>query len=252
MKIIYSNNHLDRPTFLLAQAFCKETAGTAYNVIINHLDEAICDIKPDFVVLNQQQILSIQNFFNKKHSDKSCKFLTITTFIKKQIEELKTTSSLEIYNIPPGMFCHINEYHSSNIQDKNYWLCDISSIDSNLIKKIQPLIYPNNTTQKIRLVNNDQFQHPQNVGLATESEMMELIASCKGFINLNNTYTADAVFMAKPILSFVPNGFVPVSNNIDISHPQLFKISTITVSNENQIFPSRIIKECLKTYALLQ
>lgn len=252
MKIIYSNNYLDRPTFLLAQAFSKETKGIAYNVIMNHIDEAICDIKPDFVILNQQQMSLMQNFFHRNHSNKSCKFLTVTTLIKKQIEELKANSSLEIYNIAPGMFCHVNEYHSCKIEDKNYWLCDISSIDSNLIKKIQPLLYPDNTIQKIRLVNNDQFQHPQNVGLATEAEIMGLIASCKGFINLNNTYIADAVFLGKPILSFVPNSFVPVSNNIDINHPQLFKIAPTAISNENSLFPSRVIKECLNIYALLQ
>lgn len=248
MKLIYSNNYLDRPTFLLAQSFSKETRGPAYNILVDYLKEAVNDIKPDFVILNQSQMTAAKDFFSIRHNNKDCVFLTITTLTKKEIEELQHITNLSIYNLSPSMFCHINEYYVPKIKDDNYWLCDIGSADSSLLKRIQPLTYPLNNKQKIRLVNNDQFHHPQNVGLVSEIEMLDLISECSAFINVNNNYLADAVSMNKPILSLITNNFVPMLNNIDIDSPQLFK--TVQFSSHQQALPSRIIRECLSKYQL--
>lgn len=241
MKILYSNNGLDRPTFLLAQAFSKESDGIAYNIIIDYLEEAIKDIKPDFVVINQNQMSIARDFFQRKHLDKSCKFVTVTTLTKKEVEGLIESTGLDIYNVSPSAFDSVNEYYSPTTESGDYWICEVNTDNADLLKKLQSLIYPSNKQHKIRLVNNDKFPHNQNVGIASENEMLDLIAGCDGFINLNDRYIADAVRMNKPILSFITNRFVSMSNTVSPDYPNLFKFSDNLITTP----PSLIVKQCL-------
>jgi hypothetical protein len=76
----------------------------------------------------------------------------------------------------------------------------VLSMDAAVNQRAEKVLYPTFKEYPVRLVNNPNFIHPQNVGLAHEQLILDLIYSCNVYIEISKDFTLDAILMSKPIL----------------------------------------------------
>jgi hypothetical protein len=87
---------------------------------------------------------------------------------------------------------------------------DISASIANLDKipaSISDLLFPNEPLLNIKLFGNgrEQMDTPNNVGLVTDGNMLDIIKSSNLYIDLNKIYLSYALLMDIPTLSVIEN-----------------------------------------------
>lgn len=152
----------------------------------------------------------------------------------------------DIISIPYETFYHYNEYAKLPVKNNGYILCELNCISQKKNSILDSILYPENRTVPVRLVNCPRFDHPQNLGTVNDFDMLKLIASCSVFIGLTDNYIYDSIYMKKPTLTIANNKIIsPISTlDIDTVLNCIFDEKYLTDLNQYKI--SNIIKYKLK------
>lgn len=93
---------------------------------------------------------------------------------------------------------------------------------------IEPILYPNSDTRLV-LINNPNFKHPQNIGLADGPDLAILFNQFTHLIDLTNSHTAEAQACGIKNLSISGDIIDNIKNSITI--PKITNIEEYTVNN---------------------
>lgn len=98
----------------------------------------------------------------------------------------------------------VNKRHLSYLLDQpkdNNIVCFLDGIHTENKQKLISLLYPNNKDFNIRLFNDTNLQHPQNLGIVSHIDKLELLAKNKYVIcNQGYEYYYESIFLScKPI-----------------------------------------------------
>lgn len=80
---------------------------------------------------------------------------------------------------------------------------EISEITKEVSEKLKNLLHPINKTIPVKMVNNPEFNHYQNLGTCREEDVMDLIDQCSYFVNVNNKYLYDAINANKKVIDLL-------------------------------------------------
>jgi hypothetical protein len=200
--IIYTNILTSRDVDLFANSFRKEFGGTIIKKDISNIYDIILVDKPDYIIIDSLD-------------EKNEHFVSFLSDLKSQNIQIQKTKIIIIgksgnsehqnirYVSPNTYYCFDEYYTESSCDDGSfkYMLCHLNCLDFEKNKALEPIIYPNNKEIAVKLVGCDQVQHVQNLGSVTEREMLELIHGCEIYINIDNMYVYDAMFLNKPIIN---------------------------------------------------
>jgi hypothetical protein len=137
----------------------------------------------------------------------------------------------------------LNHYYSqylvNHIQDHVKYdnmdiICDLNGLDS-MPDDLSTILHPN-TDLNIKLFNNPNISHCQNLGMVDEVRFVSLIKSSNLYIDLNGLYLAYALYYGIPTLTTQINNF---------TKKQVISIDNIisTKNNSNKI-DLNIIEKC--------
>ena len=78
----------------------------------------------------------------------------------------------------------------ADVEKQDYIACFLEDIQI-LPQNIMSNLYPN-SHKKIKMFNNPQIQHLQNLGIITERDRSQILKECKYYLNLNSQYKIEA------------------------------------------------------------
>ena len=169
-----------------------DSLSTEYEVVYSAVDKNIYKIdqtiKPDIYILNMDT-LSYEEIHFCNSVERKIFLYTKTdknhwnTENTNQIKVIKESDIEKLYN-PNRFFC---KNQNRNI-DLTYFLDN----DSDIPEEIKSEIYPNKVKQKLRMFNNRNIVHPQNMGFLDEENKASILNSTKTFITKNLFYAAEA------------------------------------------------------------
>jgi hypothetical protein len=81
-------------------------------------------------------------------------------------------------------------FYDTNSTKYNDYVCFLDNVKT-IPTEINNNLYPN-TQYKIKLYNNPDLSHPQNLGILTEIDKAEILKASKTFIAINNHYVYEA------------------------------------------------------------
>lgn len=182
------------------------------------LDDGVVDIKNTKVI-----ILCSDNYNGKKYINKNIKYISSSSYL--------------LYN---------EFYKPSNTQNIEYMVCSLDCKNLEQNNMLAPLLYPNNKTIPVKLINCESVEHVQNIGKANEDETLKLINECCCYINIDNTYVFDAMLMNKPIINLVPNKYIEISQSLDPSCQIEKSYSSDIINKIKQYKISNILSQIIK------
>lgn len=243
----YLLNTHSRKEMIVANSICHE-----HNLTIKIFDAIdiydICFKDPECVIVLSEKSFNniyiekfITNIYNNNIQTK-CKI-----FVLQKTKNIQKHNN--IYPIPEDSFYSYNEYIHFNIIDKKYVLCDLNCINQKKNGIIQDILYPNNIDIIVKLVNCPRFDHPQNLGIVNDYEMLKLISECSVFIGLTDNYVYDAINMKKQTITIQENNIIDIHKSIcmnDIAQKIDDKILDDRKNNLQKYKISNIIKYVLK------
>lgn len=222
-----------RYVYLISQILEKEFDSLVFGVENINLLNAIEKNKPEYIILTNDQYK--QCFSTIEKIDNNCTIITTC-------DNLVKNKNIKQIIVSKTKFILFNEYYKTDtkkiacdfLTNNKYWTCDMGATEPEHIKLLEPLVYPNNKECSIRLLNCPSLTHVQNVGMANENDMLDLIAGCDTYINISDRYIYDAIMLGKKIINLVNNRW-PKSEKKDIimTKPQFD-------------LPSEVLKKCLK------
>jgi hypothetical protein len=132
------------------------------------------------------------------------------------------------------LYSYYSEYLVNNIPDKTLYdgldiIADISGI-SNIPEELENICAPN-TNLNIKLFNNPNINHIQNLGMVDDVRFVSMIRSSKLYIDLNNYYIAYAAYFKTPLISMVTNNMVK-KQKINESSIDSIKNNPISINPE--------------------
>lgn len=138
------------------------------------------------------------------------------------------------------LYSYYSEYLVNNIPDTTIYneldiIADISGIQ-NIPEELENISYPN-TNLNIKLFNNPNINHIQNLGIVDDVRFVAMIRSSKLYIDLNNYYIAYAAYFKTPLLPTL---------NTNIAKKQKINQDTIISIKNN---PPPIDTEITKKYS---
>lgn len=170
----------------------------------NTIYEVFYRLNPVLVLLDAAAISrDIYQFINEfKNTNNICiyhdtnmydKILSIDNikhFIDDEYIESKYSNNEYVLRIPP--LVNKSLYEKSNEATKTTqvvcFLDKIKFIDA----KLMSVLYPQ-SKQKILLYHNKSIQHPQNMGMLSEKEKVDILKKSSHYLCVNNTYLYDAI-----------------------------------------------------------
>jgi hypothetical protein len=247
---IYISKTSSRPESLFANSICEDIDSQASVNKFNHID--IYDIalaqKADIIILAYKELKNIH--ISKFIEDLYKKNITITTkiLIIDCPTEYHRKNIANVTYIPNNTYYVYNEYFdSSNHINKGYVLIDLESVYTEKNEAVKSIAYPINKKNQIIMVNCPESTYLQNVGVANEQEMLELIAECDLFIAVSPNYIYDAINMGKKIITISKNELLPTLDNLSISNiTEIKNVEETLIKKLRQYKISNIIKNKLK------
>lgn len=244
MKIFITNLH-SRKEMLVANSVAHET-NSSIEIFdpINIYDIYLSD-QLNMIVLseNDDSNIFISKFIDDlKHNSISHKKNTIIYLYKTK----QLVINQNFISIPYDAFCHYNEYAKLEVNNQGYILCELNCISQKKNSILDKIIYPENRDTPVRLVNCPRFDHPQNLGIVNDHDMLKLIAGCSVYIGLTDNYIYDSINMKKPTLTTVTNKIINPIKSLSIEDVTScsFDESYLVELSKNKI--SNIIKYKLK------
>jgi hypothetical protein len=206
---------------LVANCIAHETQGhievfdpiNIYDIYLSNQDQIIV------LSENDNSNVFISKFLQEFSSGIIAETKTKIIFLYKTIDIVKNQ---KIIYIPYDAFYHYNEYIHLNTKNDGYILCELNSISQKKNSIIENITYPINKDIPVRLVNCPRFDHPQNLGIVNDHDMLSLIANCHMFISLTDNYIYDAINLRKPTLSTVKNKIIEPVSSIDMNNIKTF------------------------------
>lgn len=136
--------------------------------------------------------LDIQNI----ESDFINTYKSIFTFMTMNPQNISTkTISIPIDLINDQIY----SVNSPKIQKQNYIACFLDNL-MNLPGDLEPYLYPK-SNNKIRMFNNLNINHVQNLGLINEIDKAKILFEAKYYLTLNDLYLNEAVLSGCEILT---------------------------------------------------
>lgn len=236
--LTYITNISSRPEQLFANCIAKEYGSKISIFEPNDIYEIVLSSKPNFIILHEGDLSNYHiKKFIKTINDSIKTIFIVLTFSNKKY----SFSNKKIHYINKDNYLPYNEYLRGDPIDKNYILCDLNCEDEQKNTILQPIIYPQNKEIPVKLVNCHKVGHVQNLGLVNEQTMIKLLRECSLYINMNNTYVYDAMYMNKPILNLTQNKFL---NTIET--PSLDDIKNISITYDTAQISKNKISNLIK------
>lgn len=91
-------------------------------------------------------------------------------------------------------------------------IADISDIEK-LPENLEAVLYPN-TKLPIKLFNNQNINHVQNLGFMNDFQMLSMINQCKLYIDTNTNYLLYSLILHKPTLALETNSIIKKTKTI--------------------------------------
>lgn len=244
MKIFITNLH-SRKEMLVANSVAHET-NSSIEIFdpINIYDIYLSD-HPCIIIISEddQSNIFVSKFINDlKNESISYTKNTIIYLYKNNQPSL----GHNFIAIPYNAFCHYNEYAKIETENQGYILCELNCISQKKNSILDSIIYPENNEIPVRLVNCPRFDHPQNLGIVNDHDMLKLIAGCSVYVGLTENYIYDSINMKKPTLTTVNNKIIDPIKSLSMNDIMtcVFDESYLVELNKNKI--SNIIKYKLK------
>lgn len=148
------------------------------NSLLQFIVEYANQIKTYVYIKNIEQ-LNISNYEQYKN---------LITFL---YENGDTTNNIEKRKIP--YLINDKLFNSQKFQKAKYISCFIDTL-SGLSEKIVKSLYPNNQSVEygIRMFNNPNIQHHQNLGLIDETDRSNILKESEYFLDIDKEYTVEA------------------------------------------------------------
>jgi hypothetical protein len=201
--LTYITNNSTRAENLFANSLSKEFDSQVLNFDQDNIYEIVLSIKPDFIILHESDL---SNYHIKKFIKDIDTSNLSTIFIVLVFSSKKHNYPYQRINyIQEKQYLPYDEYFVKGSTEDNFVLCDLNCNEEQKNSILQPLIYPQNKEIPIKLVNCHKVGHVQNLGLVDDQTMLGLLSRCSLYINMNNLYIYDAVYMNKPILNLTEN-----------------------------------------------
>ncbi len=218
--LIYLPKNENRSQYLVANSISKEFNGDLRSFNTQDIYEiTFNNPNANIVILNEFNVkdVFISNFltdfenYSKPHKTKIIILSEHRAYKNKNISYIGSS----IYKL-------FNEYYTPTNIDNNYKfiLCHLDCVNHTNNEKIQPIIYPANNTIPVKLVGCPNIQHPQNLGLVDDDQMIRLIQECAVYVDISHQYFYDAIWHNKPVVTIHKNEFVEPVTDLTISHIQ--------------------------------
>jgi hypothetical protein len=95
-------------------------------------------------------------------------------------------------NVIPYLYLYDNKMYKNLFAERNDKFLVILSPDNSINNyMLQDILYPT-TKLKVALINNPEFKHNQNIGLANSYDLMILMNKFYGLIDLTKSYSIEA------------------------------------------------------------
>lgn len=243
--IIFITNLHSRKEMLVANSIAQEINGEIQ--IFEHINiyDTYLSGQNNYIVISEDDTnnVFISKFLNDISNNSIINKNNKIVFLYKNKELFKHNN---IISIPYNTFYHYNEYVSLPIRDSGYILCELNCISQKKNAILESIIYPNNNKIPVRLVNCPRFDHPQNLGVVNDYDMLKLIASCSVFIGITDNYVYDAIYMKKPTLTTVDNKIIKQISSLSMEDIKNCSFDESYTSELNKYKISNIIKYKLK------
>lgn len=248
--ITYIPQNSTRDQFLLSLSIQNHKKSSVGYFFEDDIYEICLSKKADIVILNEHNVMNrhISNFISDiEHSRSSSK----TKIIILISDEHKKYQNSNIVCIPKKSYLCFNEFykHNTNVSYK-YILChlDNKNIGNNSI--IESILYPNNTTIAVKVVNSPMLNHPQNLGIVSEQDMLDLIHDCYAYVCVSDDYLYDAIRMDKKVLCGSSNNIISKWTE-EVSVENIERLPNASnlcdISSINRYSLSNIAKHIIKT-----
>lgn len=203
-----------RDVQLFANSYAVEYEATITNFDIENLYDTILIDKPNIIIVD-----SLDNrYYDSLFDDiKNNNIFTQTKFI---VLNNKSTQKNISYNnikyIPRNTYKPYDEYIKPSASEL-FILANINCENIKINDKLEPILYPNKICMPVRLINCAEYNNYHNLGVLNEQDTLNVLARCDTYINTDNKYLYDAVFLGKKVISLVENDLIPITNTIDES-----------------------------------
>lgn len=181
---------------------------------INNIYDLLLIDKPNIVIVDHLDHYIYESIFkdiDNNNINISTKFVVLNDLQNKY----KHIKYKHIKYIPSNTYKVYNEYIQKQISEKfvlGVINCDYPSLND----KMLDILYPNVIHMPVRLINCPNYAHINNIGTCDENETLELISQCEIFINTNNLYLYDAIFLGKKIINIADHPEVQITNSVTI------------------------------------
>jgi len=211
----------------MCQILEKEHNSIVFGVDSKNLMDTIKKNNPDYLILSSVQYEQNKNTILSLDQNSNTKIITLS-------EHLVKNKNISQIVVSKTKFILYNEYYKPKQKNNDtYMVCDMATSMDN-IKLLESLVYPKNKKDKIRLLNCPELKHVQNVGVANEDDMLDLIYGCDTYINVSDRYLYDAIMMNKKIINLTQNRW-----------PKSEQQGIIMTKPEFDL-PSKVLQKCLK------
>lgn len=243
--LAYINYIHSRHLLLFANSLAREKQAQIRQYNLDNIYDVILAAKPEVLLMEESDLdnLHVKNFFTDLESDMVSLGQTKIIILYQTTSTKSLIQHSNIKYISEKLYLPYNEYFvpSSNT-DSKYMLCHLNCIDFDLNKELEQIIYPNNKTIPVKLVNCPQVSHIQNLGMVDENAMLKLLSECYIYINIDNQYVYDAMMMNKPIINLIANNHLELTTSpIDIDQTN----ASYSVSSLKQHKISNLIKHLI-------
>jgi|LakMenE18May11ns_1017448.scaffolds.fasta_scaffold9921467_4 hypothetical protein len=245
---IYSNNNPSRTNLLFYKNICNITGVVSMNLFNpDNIYEIILHYKPKYLLLDNY-VLSNYHIQNCINDIIQKNLITNTKIVLLNTENTNNIKNENFVFISTNDYLLYDEYpNTSNNQttsNSSYILCNMSCLEApDMIGSLNKLFYPENTTMPVKLINNPKVEHVQNLGVASEDKILNLIKQCAYYINIDNLYYVDALMMKKPVINLISNQLLSVKkpDTIDTIDSCSFRVENLSIDSNK--FISNITKQ---------
>lgn len=238
--LIAYESHASRNVKLFVNSCVHELNSNTIQYDLSHIYDLLLIDKPNIIILDNIH----NNIYEQLSADIKAGYVSDidTKFIILGPKNNTDPALINAKYIDNKAFKPYNEYTEKQISEN--FIFGILNCDNVLLNnKLHNLLYPNNVGMPIRLVNCPEYVSPHNLGVADEETCLRLLSKCEIFINTNNTYLYDAIFLQKKIISIIDNPVVPVVD--DISLESIKDIIPMDPSFLNQHKISTLVKHII-------
>lgn len=232
--------NVSRKVKLFANSFNKELKAN----ILQYNDENLYDVilydKPNIVLTDN---IDLDIFYSLFNDIETTNIITSTKFIVLSDIKKHNYVKTNIKYIENNLYKGYNEYATPKDSDQ-FIFCVANCNDITINSRMDNILFPNRTIMPIKIVNCTEYKNVHNLGTASEDKVIDLLSRCEIFINTNNEYLYDAIYLKKKIINIVDNDLLPTIQHITDDH--INEASVVNSEFLSKYKISNIIKHIIK------